>query len=813
MMLKRISVLSVLQLVSVIIFCVGFFPQKKVLKGDNDFVIEREFQTGSKPTFDKFVLVIVDALRSDFIFDKVNSNFTFVHSLLNSGEAWGYTAYSNPPTVTLPRLKGITTGSTPNFLDAILNVAEDDSSSNLNEQDSWLSQLSSRGKTIRFFGDDTWLKLFPLETFQQYDGTNSFFVSDFEEVDHNVTRHLPEQLAHQNDWDVLILHYLGLDHIGHKGGPKSHFMPSKHIEMDAIVKQIYESVDDRTLICLMGDHGMNDVGNHGGSSPGETSSGMVLMSKKLKNYDVPIRQANVNIPIELSDPQSYAYLTPIQQVDFVPTLAALLNIPIPKNSVGVIMSDILQLLDPKLATVKIKENYHQLNYMLNKGIGKQLSIQHEDISGVIETMKDIQMDLTRAATNYNYAYLNIGTVTMLIVTFNVLFVGYKKMKHAPSFTLIVLISAILGFSTFGSSLVEEEHQIWWWIVCGLILLSSIIVPDKFMAHISILICVRLIRGWNNSGQKHIYDDVTSEVLRQHSTLKWYLNLITIIILGLQGSASDPLKFVTAFLLSALCFTYKISWAIVNREDVPSWMYNLARDFCLRFVPQNEGKEAMKAALVPLAQLFFQCFCVIFLIRLISIKLNLSRKNTVMELSRYISILAIFQSPTSNIGLFLVFHILKHLISNLIVTRYDSNVYFIIIVSLVMQYFTFFQFGGTNSIATADLSNAYNGVSENYNIYFVGLMMCVSNFAPTIYWSAFKWPLLYTHSHKYRNFAKYQLVILIFNCTYGTCLVAACYLLRFHLFIWSVFSPKLCYFATWNIFMSVIIGWIIELLVV
>lgn len=90
------------------------------------------------------------------------------------------------------------------------------------------------------YGDDTWLKLFP-GMFDRADGTTSFFVSvsctlgvcisavlvlklrffpqDFTEVDHNVTRHIPNELA-QDDWSALIMHYLGLDHIGHKAGPK-----------------------------------------------------------------------------------------------------------------------------------------------------------------------------------------------------------------------------------------------------------------------------------------------------------------------------------------------------------------------------------------------------------------------------------------------------------------------------------------------------------------------------------------------------------------------------------------------------------------
>ena len=36
-------------------------------------------------------------------------------------------------------------------------------------------------KRIIFFGDDTWIKLFP-DHFDRHDGTTSFFVTDFTEV-------------------------------------------------------------------------------------------------------------------------------------------------------------------------------------------------------------------------------------------------------------------------------------------------------------------------------------------------------------------------------------------------------------------------------------------------------------------------------------------------------------------------------------------------------------------------------------------------------------------------------------------------------
>jgi len=77
----------------------------------------------------------------------------------------------------MPRIKAITTGSIPSFLDAILNFDEADTSSTLAAQDTWLAQMKAKqsGKLI-MFGDDTWLKLFP-ETFDRADGTSSFFVA------------------------------------------------------------------------------------------------------------------------------------------------------------------------------------------------------------------------------------------------------------------------------------------------------------------------------------------------------------------------------------------------------------------------------------------------------------------------------------------------------------------------------------------------------------------------------------------------------------------------------------------------------------
>ena len=131
----------------------------------------------------------------------------------------------------------------------------------------------------------------------------------------------------------MILHYLGLDHIGHKAGPRSPNMLPKQREMDDIVKTIYDAMLSQkhmhnTLLVLAGDHGMNDGGNHGGSSAGETSPALVFMSPKLKALPTYGKES------PLPPREDFHFYEKIGQSDIAPTLAALLGFPVPRNNLG-----------------------------------------------------------------------------------------------------------------------------------------------------------------------------------------------------------------------------------------------------------------------------------------------------------------------------------------------------------------------------------------------------------------------------------------------------------------------------------------------
>src|SRR5271170_2181231 len=266
------------------VFALGFFPHKPFLPGLATWPAGRIGSRAPAP-FNRVIFMVVDALRSDFVYGNASS-FTFTQSLIRSGAAVPFTGHASPPTITMPRIKAITTGSVPSFLDLMLNFAESDTSSTLAAQDTWLAQMRAQpGGKMVMYGDDTWLRLFP-NFFERSDGTTSFFVSDFTEVDNNVTRHIPGELA-QDDWTVMVLHFLGLDHIGHKTGPRGPNMPGKQREMDGIVETIYRSMESQphlksSVLVLLGDHGMNEAGNHGASSAAEVSTALAFISPKFQ---------------------------------------------------------------------------------------------------------------------------------------------------------------------------------------------------------------------------------------------------------------------------------------------------------------------------------------------------------------------------------------------------------------------------------------------------------------------------------------------------------------------------------------------------
>ncbi|EPE10122.1 gpi ethanolamine phosphate transferase [Ophiostoma piceae UAMH 11346] len=288
-------------------------------------------------TFDRAVVVLIDALRYDFTVPVSSDNttgtqaeifhnaFPFLYDTAASEPTRAFLRpfIADPPTTTLQRLKGLTTGTLPTFMDMGSNFA-----GTAIEEDNLLSQLRSLGKTIVHLGDDTWTALFP-DFFEPnvshaYD---SFNVWDLHTVDNGVMEHIFPLVENQKEsqWDVLIGHCLGVDHAGHRYGPNHPAMREKLQQMDAFIKKLAAEIDDDTLLVVMGDHGMDSKGDHGGESDDEVEAALWMYAKRpLFGRTSP----------EFVAPPATAKQRPVNQIDLVPTLALLLGIPIPFNNLG-----------------------------------------------------------------------------------------------------------------------------------------------------------------------------------------------------------------------------------------------------------------------------------------------------------------------------------------------------------------------------------------------------------------------------------------------------------------------------------------------
>ncbi|XP_039636687.1 GPI ethanolamine phosphate transferase 3 isoform X1 [Perca fluviatilis] len=277
-----------------------------------------------QPRFRRAVLLIIDALKIDFAwFDPNNTaprpyenKLPVLEETVSSRPSHSrlYPFRADPPTTTMQRIKGFTTGSLPTFVDVGNNFA---SSAIL--EDNLIHQFGQVGKRVVFMGDDTWENLFP-KKFHRSLPFPSFNVKDLHTVDNGILQHLYTTMV-GDDWDVLVAHFLGVDHCGHRFGPDHPAMADKLTQMDGVIRSVIDRLHNDTLLVVMGDHGMTDTGDHGGESQKETDAAIFLYSPS-PLFPGPPSQSEPDV---------------VPQTDLVPTLALLLGVPIPYSSVGQVL--------------------------------------------------------------------------------------------------------------------------------------------------------------------------------------------------------------------------------------------------------------------------------------------------------------------------------------------------------------------------------------------------------------------------------------------------------------------------------------------
>ncbi|KZC04833.1 GPI ethanolamine phosphate transferase 3 [Dufourea novaeangliae] len=404
----------------------------------------------------RVVLLVVDALKYDFVnwYDDNSSVPTYygnkipiIHKLLQTQPMNSrlYKFIADPPTTTMQRLKGFTTGSLPTFIDIGSNFASESI-----DEDNIVEQ--NAGKGIIFMGDDTWTNLFPGKFKRQFPSP-SFNVWDLDSVDKDVRYRIFFELK-KKDWSLLIAHVLGIDHCGHKHGPNHPEMTRKLNDTNTLIKEIIESLENDTILFVVGDHGMTDTGDHGGDSSNEVEAAMFVYSL------VPLQKYN-------------SFQGTVNQIDLVPTLASILGTPIPFSNLG---SVILDSLPKSTRKGKLQDDLCKNYFKLLKDTCSEVWVQFDSslmskglvlmfctlfffylfITGIPESRIEFK----------NTAFFATGVVSMVLLVIliaknwdviSMRWYDYRKIKKLIYITRVILLLTV--FSLFSNSYIVEEDNV------------------------------------------------------------------------------------------------------------------------------------------------------------------------------------------------------------------------------------------------------------------------------------------------------------------------------------------------------------------
>ena len=461
----------------------------------------------------------------------------------------------------------------------------------------------------------------------------------------------------------------------------------------------------------------------------------------------------------------------------------------------------------------------------------------------------------------------IGTTAVALVLAILSFPTFWPPSLAGSF--LAVTSILYGVMMFASSYVEEEQHFWYWatpvwiallVTKGLRKTQDPTASYKTIAAGFAFVAIhRLAIRWNQTGQKHAGEpDVVHAFFPDNHVLLWLLILATYVF---NGVMLHKRTFAGLFMpeIAALADVSLIFFAVVfklnfTQADAPELVQGLAS----RIREWSEPFSLVTQARTAFATMAMAAVAVVVL-KVIRRRGN--RKGAVVSLTeRLHPLLTLFlmtQTRAPNVPLFLGFEVQRLALSWLL-SPPSSNSKIpsaiakpsatqVATTSLLLSHIYYFCMGGSNSISSIDLSNAYNGVAD-YNIAAVGFLLFASNWAGPLWWCSAAvllcnqmpapatrkslpraekergWVMVEREklhedavaatknadnavrdSPEGESWSLYVTCMTAFISTALLAVMSACTALRTHLFIWTVFSPKYLYALAWSLGWHVLVN--------
>lgn len=578
--------------------------------------------------------------------------------------------------------------------------------------------------------------------------------------------------------------FIGLDHIGHISGPFSNLIPLKLKEMDDIVKYIYNKVEKnkKSLILVTGDHGMKDSGGHGGSSFSETH--------------VPLVAIGLNC-------------TPskISQIDVATTLASLFGLEIPHTSIGSIATNLLSSLSPQRLLYILHYNLLHLKNKadlcpefnnITKAYYSFMNNYTNNIESLTQSYKHcsykIADSLRKSSTTQDMTTLIFSYVSMLnfllICISNKLpfkFVGYlfvfytifqlvwnhyllncimiilqlcfvilntiftakyviKSRFKLDGHVILCLLTLIQPVFFIASSFIEEEHQIWYYYGTTVVVVTILFKLQMHSYKILLLFIFRFIRKINQTGDKWASLPDIAFYLEMQANFPYFITYFLISLLILYLYCLDLQKF------------HKLNCIFITAI------------ICCISLFQIYNKNVIIGQIT---------WCLIFF----NFLLNINYENGIVT---WLFIAALLLRPYNII-------LLPFAIYTSRIIKKSSNISDTkTILHIWLGYVLFFCQGHSNSVSSIDIASGYTGLSEYNPIIVIVQVLCHTYAFPVLVYILAEYDVLYMN-------------YFIIHRSISICFISFIVLLqRQHLFIWSVFAPKLLIEASHSFVLYIIV---------
>jgi ethanolaminephosphotransferase len=384
-------------------------------------------------------------------------------------------------------------------------------------------------------------------------------------------------------------------------------------------------------------------------------------------------------------------------------------------------------------------------------------------SGVRDQLTEAASELRKSSGGYNLRFM-IAATFLLLLSLTWLFalrfkfaLEHKQILHLPEL-IFMLVYIVLQSS---SSFIEEEHEFWYFSLTSLIVVKCLFFGSakSLLPTAVTLVLARIPRNWNSVGNQAL------QVPDMKAWIQPKTSLANVVIL-----------------LSLIYGIWNFSKA--NRLN------NLGKVPCVFVLAASASIFAFKCGYFQdeqyMARLSYGGIFVVF-----ASQVYQSLKS--LQLTFYL--LFIFLLKPHNAPVLAVILALSNYLS-----EFDDDGFLASALRIAFMHFSYFALGPSNLIVSLDFSNAFIGFSS-FNFPLVSLITFLMTWSGPILASY----LLLAHV-KYCIHRSENLVILdvaIWKAFVTISLLISLIIQRHHLFVWSVFAPRLLFEFGWFIFYSLV----------